>query len=546
MAKFLTKKVCLISLAVVIALGGVIWAIVANLTPKFRSGITELPTVSQVSGNGTASVMVDNYLYFVGDSVTTANIKYGDNEYYAHGKIPDSGIFRVKIGDNAKPVVTYEYNNTYQNDDGENATYAETDEKYNTVVSGITDWNKIGQDGNGIQAVVPQIAGHDKTAMWVFGQYLIYTTPHNRLDNRGNLMSSYLDFYRVDLDGNNHTWLYTTDSTNLTTKNFTVWSNGNEIYLLVSETDNENETPVTKIKKINVKTKAVVVLDTEVTNVVLPFATQYKTQSVNQTLDKVYGGVMGYVYYTKKARGENSTLNGNLLYRCGVAGGEAELVANGVADKGTTFTPLAVTPMNTGDAQFVFAIKVYNSNATFYNQDLRVITNDTMASYDYKNDMPLPTDGSAFESFSSIAIYANGFCTLDNKLYHYTVNGTRVELDSGDNHEAKQLLSSSTVDAVLAVMDNTIYVQSGNNINIYDYQRDISRTVSVTTSATKTENTDSSTDGANTTSTTTLPIAVLYQPQGNTGDPIMFAQDATSIRLYHTDKTFDYLRFKAE
>ena len=263
MAKFFTKKVCLIALAVVIAAAGIILAVVANLKPKFSSGITEVPTANYVSGNGTASVMVDNYLYFVGDTVKTADIKYGDNEYYANNKISDAGIFRVKIGDDNLPILDYQYNNTYTDEDsGEEKEYQAGDTNYNTVVSAVNDWDNIGTTGNGIEAVVPKIAGHDKTAMWVFGKYLIYTTPHNRYSNRGSLMSGYLDFFRVDLDGNNHTLIYTTDSTDLTTSSFTVWADAtNNIYLLVSETDNESDNAVPSIKKVNVQTKQVTTLD---------------------------------------------------------------------------------------------------------------------------------------------------------------------------------------------------------------------------------------------------------------------------------------------
>ena len=89
----------------------------ANITPKFHSGIDAIPAANYVSGNGTASVMVDNYLYFVGGVVKKSDIKYGDNEYYANGKVSDAGIYRVKIGDNGVPVLDYEYDNTYTDEE---------------------------------------------------------------------------------------------------------------------------------------------------------------------------------------------------------------------------------------------------------------------------------------------------------------------------------------------------------------------------------------------------------------------------------------------
>jgi|GEM_PF-4539883 len=531
MAKFFTKKVCLILLAVVVAVSGIIWAVVANYKPKFNSGITTVPAGEYVSGNGTAAVMVDNYLYFVGDTVTTSSIKYGDNEYYANSTIPDTGIFRVKIGDDSLPVLDYEYDNTYTDEDsGEEKEYQEGDANYNTVVTAVNDWDNIGTKGNGIEAVVPKIAGHDKTAMWVFGKYLIYTSPHNRYDNRGNLMSDYLDFFRVDLDGKNHTLIYTTDSTDLTTSDFTVWANSTDnIYLLVAESDNESDDPEPTIKKINVKTKQVTVLDTDVADVVLPTATQYGKQ--NESLAQVYGGVMGYVYYTKTRTtvNENSTLLGNLMYRCGINDGEPELIADaGSAEKGTTFTPLAVTPYGTASAQFVFSISVATSNATFIEKDLCAFTsvNDTYIEPE--------TDVNGLKSSYEVAIYANGFCTIDSALYRYDIVGSRVILDN------TKLMAS--LDSVLAVIGDVAYVQSGTSV--YAVKKNGSSTTVASTSTTSTDDDDDSSDTSSDDTESNLLLAVLYQPKNNPGDPIIFVQDDSTIRLFYADQTYNYLRFK--
>ena len=133
MAKFFTKKVCLITLTVIVALTGIIWSIVANITPRFSSGFSAIPT-GYVSGNGSASVMIGDYLYFVGGNVTTADLKYGDNEYYANGVMPDSGIYRVKIGKDSVPVLNYQYDNTYQDENtGEKKTWQQGDANYNSV-----------------------------------------------------------------------------------------------------------------------------------------------------------------------------------------------------------------------------------------------------------------------------------------------------------------------------------------------------------------------------------------------------------------------------
>ncbi len=531
-AKFFTKKVALIVLAAVVAVGGVIWAIVANAQPKFRSGIKDVPLAEYVSGNGTASVMVDDYLYFVGDSIATEAIKYGDNEYYADGKMPDTGIYRVKI-ENGAPVVDYEYDNTSTNDAGEKIELQEGDKGYNTKVVGVSNWEHIGEKGNKIEAVVPKIAGHNKTAMWVFGKYLIYVSPHNRLDNRGNPLSDYLDFYRVDLDGKNHTLIYTSDSSDLTTNNFTVWADSiDNINLLIYETVDSK----TQIKKINVKTKKVTVLDSDVSNVVLPTATQYRNTKnhPNETLEKVYSGVMSYVYYTKAHN--NSSIVGNQLWRCSIDSGEAtQIVSNGNSEKGTTFTPLAVTPLQNGNTQFVFSAVVTYNSTTFQQPLIYVITDQTLDNYQYVELKENEQKWGLQESYA-IKVYANGFCTVNNSLWHYDIKDSRIDGQKDLN---------LSVDTVLAVIDNYIYIQ--NSAGVTKVSVDGTKTPIMTgSSASSSDDTGTGSDDDETTTTSkpTLPMAILYHTYRDTGDHMIFVQDDTTIRLCNTDGKVNYLKFK--
>ncbi len=530
MAKIFTKKVALIMLTAVIAVSGVIWAVVANLQSKFKTGINSIPDGRFVSGNGTASVMVDNYLYFVGDSIATSSIEYGDNEYYAKGKIPDTGIFRVKIED-SQPVVTYEYDNQSVNDAGEKVELQAGDEGYNTKVIGIEDWENLGAKDNGIEVVVPKIAGHDQSAMWVFGNNLIYVSPHNRYDNRGNLLSDYLDFFRVDLDGKNHTLVYTTSSANLTTENFTVWADSTDnIYIVVHETANK------EIKTINVKTKKVSTLDKEVESVVLPFAAQYRTDSTNENLEKVYGGVMSYVYYTKNRDSEKDKNPGNLMYRHAIQDGEPEKIGDDAnQNEGTVFTPLAVTPAQNGKTQFVFSVVVKNKNEVEVTNTKLCLINETNTQ-NYKYVEPDETWG--LPDGATVKIYANGFCTINNDLRYYTViNGSDMVLQSG------VLLTG--VEKVLTVMGDTIYVQKGTVVHKVTTNSSNTITIVPENETQANPEGEENEDSASTESTIKLPVAVLYQPHGDNGDPMLWVQDANHIRLYYNNAgQFNYIKFK--
>lgn len=524
MAKFVSKKVALILLTVIVAASGIIWAVVANIQSKFNSGITDIPEGLVVSGNGTGSVLVDDYLYFVGDSVSTKDIAYGDNEYFADGKVMDTGIYRLKIKD-GQPNLTYEYDNTIINEQGDKVKLQPDDEGYNTKVVAVKDWENIGKEGTQIEAVVPKIAGHDQTAMWVFGDYLIYTSPHNRRNNRGKLLSNYLDFFRVNLDGSNHTLIYTTEDADLTTANFNVWANStNNIYLLVHEKTSST------IKRINVADKTVTTLDEKVGNVIFPQANYYSRNNENETLDKIYGGVMSYVYYTKE---REDGLKGNLLYRRSIVKADSEpkiIASEGGIDNGTTFKPLAVTPLENGNAQFVFSLITTDIDKPI----LCLIDNHNYLDYDYKK----PSDTWGLDANANndgnIKVYANGFVVVNKTLHHYTINGADMIYNKNDLY--------TNVDKVLAVYGDTAYVQSGTTVARVKIS---GSSVNITVVPEKPATDESeSTDTEEPAHTITLPVAVLYQPQGATGDPMIFVQDADHIRLYTQNSEFNYLKFK--
>lgn len=512
MTNVVKKRLVLITLAVVIAAGGIIWAIVANIKPKFKPMITDVPAAYTVSGNGSASVMVDNYLYFVGDYTATKDIQYGDNDYYANGTMPAAGIYRVKI-ENEQPVLTYEYDNYYYDDDGVRQVYTESDtDYYNKKVSGIQDWDHLGDKNYHVESVVPKIAGHDNTAMWVFGNTLIYTTPNNLRNKVGELRSAYLDFYRVDLNGKNHKLVYSAAVKDLTTADFTVWANSTDnIYLLI----NENGT----LQKINVNTQKATQIATDVTAVAFPQVTEYRRNANNEKLSDLYGGVMSYVYYAKN-RDSESTSQGNLMYRYQIAGdSEAEAIGDwGDYIAGYTFTPVAAV-----GGQFIFTAKSSLSSLTKY----CIVTNDMpINTQDEFEGLVRSTDaGSTFGSDGDITFYNGKFWLHDGELRRYDVT-----FDGKVTPNAT--VYGTDITKVLAFIDNKIYVQTGDAIEILDAINPGERLSS----------------GITLDDNLTMPVAVL-RPAHRTGDlagtDLVFVHGATDIKTYAQNGiASSYLRLK--
>lgn len=518
MAKILTKRFVLIMLAVVIAAGGIIWAIVANIKPTFKSKITNVPAAYTVSGNGSASVMVDNYLYFVGDYVATGDIEYGDNDYFANGKMPSAGIYRVKF-DGEQPALTYEYDNTYTDEDGTPQEYDQDDSRRDTVVSKITDWDHLFDRAYGVECVVPKIAGHDNTAMWVFGNTLVYTTPNNLRNKVGTLRSDWLDFYRVDLNGKNHKLVY---SAKVTTGDFAVWANTpDNIYLLI----NDNGT----LQKINVNTQKATQIATEVTNVVFPQVTTYRRNAnSNEKLSDVYGGVMSYVYYTTNRDAEN-TIRGNLMYRYQIAGNqEPEKIGDeGNYNSGITFTPVAAV-----GGRFIFKYTGHRgSSMTLYS----VVANDGMMDINTINDYStLMNLGSTFGAGETgdVTFCEGGFWLKDGILRRYGITTYEGKVTPEMN-----TIYAENVTKVLAVVADKIYVQTSDGVQIYSADSanagKLLGIVSLTTD-----------DGGS----ATLPAAILrpaHNDGGIAGTDLVFVHNANEIKVYgQNGSSAAYLRRK--
>ena len=122
-----------------------------------------------VYGNGGTSVVKGDYLYFANAYCDYNNLGHNDNKYDAKGELQKKyGIYRTKLNENG-------------------------------VVS-------VNSDGvpTGAELLVPQVAGHAVSGLYICGDYLYYVTPFTQETNSGNPNKGRLRFERVKLDGSDH------------------------------------------------------------------------------------------------------------------------------------------------------------------------------------------------------------------------------------------------------------------------------------------------------------------------------------------------------
>ena len=328
----MSRRIITIVVIFAVVFAGGLSAILINAAHgAFQPVATTPHTTQSVSGNGGNAVAVGEYLYFIGNFVPTSTITYRQNEHnrvVVNDRANYGGIFRVPLGGAAgNQVQQNRWNNwvdeygsqiqgrpLYDNNhlsrpfpnDADNATYH----------GGAWNARVVGKE-----LIVPKIAGHESSAMWIFGNHLVYTSPHNRLNRFGQLQSARTDFFRVNLDGSGHRLLYTTAEANVSRNNFDVVWGGNRAHLIVMDGNRLVQVDVTTAARPRT-------LAENATSFAIPQVTSFY-HTAGQT-NKGFDGVMGFVYWTQDRPDDQGPMGyrGNLLRRWNIATRRVETLAD--------------------------------------------------------------------------------------------------------------------------------------------------------------------------------------------------------------------------
>ena len=275
------KALISIAFAVVIFLSGFGYIVINNLLNAFQPVDMNLSALQRqtVSGNGGQAVIVGDahhaYVYFIGNFVETATIEHRQNE---HNRVTHGAIFRARLTNNA-------------------LKYYDADR---ALQEGIARNQLAGK-----QMIVPKIAGHERSALFVFDRYLVYTSPNNTRNRYGQLQTDRLDFFRVDLDGRNHRLIYTADNPNLRLDDFTVTSHGGQVFLLIMDGEN-----LRRVRVAGGNVGQVRLISNNVHTFALPVVTAYSHANSTNPLTASFSGVMRYVYFTENQTAEEVSRHG--------------------------------------------------------------------------------------------------------------------------------------------------------------------------------------------------------------------------------------------
>ncbi len=286
------------------------------------SAFKDNPTANEVvSGNGSLAVTKGDYLYFVNGFTGYSSV--GDTNY--DGKITYPALYRIKLDSKGHPV--------------------EKEPKYDEDGEEIFDGSNALQN---VEIMVQKVVGFEYMGIYIFGDYLYYTSPYNGKDKNLEVLSSQVDFFRIKLNRSGGSeLLYTTENAGSSVQ-YSMIEADNQVHMLILDSQK-----LVDISYNEANQKAVKVVSDKVTSIAFPQITA-SNQIVSDFNKDIY-----YTRNLKEADGTSVT-QGNVLCKYNLV--ERENSDSIFADNNSTITLKKVSE----DRLFYEKTDKLETSASFY------------------------------------------------------------------------------------------------------------------------------------------------------------------------------------
>lgn len=366
-----------------------------------------------VTGNGSFQVRKGDYVYFASGYVSKSDLGTGGltNEL---GEVTNGALYRAKV-ELKKTLIK-----------GENKTEGEESEPKYQEEYVLTD----------VQLLCSKLVGFENSGIYIFGNKIYFGTPSTIKNSEGTVMYSLLTFYSVDLNGENLTELYQTQSFENGKYSF-ISINGN-LYLMIFDGS--------QILRVDMNGNSKV-LATDVVSAVLPKSEVIVDNSYTATENEKY------VYYTIKNSENTETIDyGNVLNKVNIVSGEKTELFKKEYIKIT---------LNKFENDKLY----YKRNVTFSEMSA------TSETYLFTNDFSKTNFEESEKQIANQSAIANMIEYKEQELDGYVyVNGEKLYYRSKDGLIVKQLSTSAS--SVLFVQGKYVYYVSSSAIYRVDVTKD--------------------------------------------------------------------------
>lgn len=343
------------------------------------------------NGNGGMVVTRGDYVYFVNgySSYKVYTTKNLDKKFTV------GGLYRAKVNDNAE--LTY-------NEDGSLANAEQ-------LSSGL--------------------AGFESTSLYVFGNYIYYTTPTAEVNKKGDLKTAKLDFYRVNINGGKAERVYRSSS-NATNIDFEYYYADGSVYLMI----NENGT-LRRVKgygDFNVN-----VVDRGIETIVLH----------RDTDDVFESDSYKNIFYTK-----TNTDGAVEIYNYNIAKNKNEYKAT------TYYETCELVDYRFGHLYYKAKSSEYPNFTCYYRVDATKNAIMNLAGSEGQFEDKLTADDS-YTDFYFLDNETDGYIAQSSDKTYYLAYGSGSELEATPIADSKL--------EIMAIKNNYIYFKSGNDIKRINY-----------------------------------------------------------------------------
>lgn len=366
--------------------------------------LDSVPLEDTVYGNGSYVVRKGDYVYFTRSYVDGTTLTKNDNK---EGKVTDSAIYRTKLVDGKVQV----------DDKGAVSSY---------------------------ELVVSKVAGHEDTNLYIFDDYLYYSTPNMEYDpNTGTLQATlgYLDICRIKLDGTENERLYSTERYDTTTAFYKVFKIGTKVYAIVFDGTN-----VVKVEVDGEKVKSSVLVENVSDVMMRDFDNYvYTENNVVSQFDKC-------IYYTRELNEDDGYITtegkGNKIGRVDIVNGTKVELSN--------------------PEHFTYKLLDVKEGYVFYQKNDLVYANDFARALNSEIQI---TKTSAYSVVAVLDTVKNGDA--------FDIQGVVVNFESKSfiikGYEGEELISKKLLDIELTpkfIEGNYIYYVDEAKLKRFDFTQD--------------------------------------------------------------------------
>lgn len=400
-----------------------------------------------VTGNGSFQVRKGDYVYFASGYVSKSDLGTGGltNEL---GEVTNGALYRAKV----------ELKKTLIKEDDKKPEGEKSEPKYQEEYV-LTD----------VQLLCSKLVGFENSGIYIFGNKIYFGTPSTIKNSEGTVMYKLLTFYSVDLNGENLTELYQTQSFENGKYSF-ISINGN-LYLMIFDGS--------QILRVDMNGNSKV-LATDVVSAVLPKSEVIVDNSYSATENEKY------VYYTiKNSENTESIDYGNVLNKVNIVSGEKtelfkkeyiKITLNKFEnDKLYYKRNVMLSEMSASSQTYLFTNDF--SKTTFEESEKKIanqsaITNmveykyetEELDGYTYVNGGKLYYRSSDGLTVKTLSTSASSVLFVQGKYVYYVSSSAIYRVDvTKDNPSGQKLSDSSTI--------NTSYITIDSNF-VYFYVKD--------------------------------------------------------------------------